>query len=55
MHELMEMFGMQVDWFTDEEFKAVTVAARSTCTIPAYEGMSDVQTALRNAVTKLQK
>ena len=55
MHELMDMFGMSVDWFTDEEFKAATVAARSTCTIPAYEGMSDVQTALRRAVTKLQK
>jgi dTDP-4-dehydrorhamnose reductase len=50
MHELMEMFGMTVDWFTDDEFKAATVAARSTCTIPAYEGMSDVQTALRNAI-----
>ena len=55
MHELVEMVGMQVKWFTDEEFKAATVAARSTCTIPAYESMSDIQTALRNAVTKLQK
>jgi dTDP-4-dehydrorhamnose reductase len=55
MHELMDMFGMQVEWFTDEEFKAVTVATRSTCTIPAYACMNDVKTALRNAVTKLQK
>ena len=40
---------------TDEEFKAATVAARSTCTIPAYEGMIDVKTALSKAVTNLQK
>jgi dTDP-4-dehydrorhamnose reductase len=55
MHELMDMFEVQVEWFTDDEFKAATIAARSTCTIPAYEGMSDIQSALRNAVTKLQK
>lgn len=55
MHELMDMFGMSVEWFTDEEFKAATVAARSTCTIPAYEGMIDVKTALSKAVTNLQK
>jgi dTDP-4-dehydrorhamnose reductase len=55
MHELMDMFGMSVEWFTDEEFKAVTVAARSTCTIPAYEVMSDVRIALSNAITNLQK
>jgi hypothetical protein len=51
----MDMFGMSVEWFTDEEFKAATVAARSTCTIPAYEGMIDVKTALSKAVTNLQK
>ena len=55
MHELMDMFGMSVEWFTDEEFKAVTLADRSTCTIPAYEGMSDVKTALSNAIVNLQK
>jgi dTDP-4-dehydrorhamnose reductase len=55
MHELMDMFGMSVEWFTDEEFKAVTLADRSTCTIPAYEGMSDVKIALSKAVTNLQK
>jgi len=50
MHELAELMGINPQWFTPEEFKAVTAAARSTCTIPAYEAMSDVTVALSKAI-----
>jgi dTDP-4-dehydrorhamnose reductase len=53
MHELAEMFGITPEWYTPEEFKLDTVAGRSTCTIPAYEGMSPVRDALRRAIDKL--
>lgn len=54
MHELVELMGVETQWFTPEEFKAATVAARSTCTIPAYKGMSDVRDALTNAIHKMK-
>lgn len=53
MHELVELLGVETQWFTPEEFKAATAASRSTCTIPAYSGMSDVKIALKNAISKL--
>lgn len=53
MHELVEIFGITPEWFTPEEFRAATAAARSTCTIPAYEKMSDVRDALRRAAQSL--
>ncbi len=55
MHELVEMFGITPDWYTPDEFKLATVAGRSTCTIPAYEGMSPVRDALRKAIDSLDK
>lgn len=54
MHELAELMGIEPQWFTAEEFKAATAAGRSTCTIPAYEGMSDVQEALKNAISSMK-
>jgi len=54
MHELADIMGIQPQWFTPEEFKNATAAGRSTCTIPAYEGMSDVKDALRKAVEGLR-
>jgi len=54
MHDLAEIMGIQPEWFTAEEFKNATAAGRSTCTIPAYEGMSDVVEALAAAVHKMK-
>lgn len=54
MHELAELMGIEPQWFTAEEFKAATAAGRSTCTIPAYEGMSDLQEALKNAISSMK-
>ena len=53
MHELVELMGIQTEWFTPEEFKSVTKASRSTCTIPAYEAMSDVTSAVMQAVKSM--
>lgn len=55
MHELAEMLGVTPQWYTAEEFKQDTVAARSNCIIPAYEGMSPVRDALRKAIDSLDK
>lgn len=54
MHELAEMMGLTPEWFTPEEFEAVTSAKRSTCTIPAHEMMSDVKEALAIAIYKMK-
>lgn len=54
MHELAEIMGIKPEWFTPEEFRAATAAGRSTCTIPAYEGMSNVQDALANAIASMK-
>lgn len=55
MHELVEMLGLEnVGWFTEEEFKAATLASRSTCTIPAYSEMRPVREALADAIRKLK-
>lgn len=53
MHELAEIMGIQPQWFTPEEFRAATAAGRSTCTIPAYEGMSQVKEALSDAIRNM--
>ena len=53
MHELAEIMGIKPEWFTPEEFKAATAAGRSTCTIPAFEGMSDIRSALTSAVERM--
>lgn len=53
MHELMEMLGISPEWYTPEEFKAVTIADRSTCVIPSYEAMRPVREALKEAIHKM--
>lgn len=55
MHEFAKIFNLSPEWFTSEEFRASTAAGRSTCTIPAYEKMSDVRTALQNAAKQLME
>lgn len=54
MHQLADLLGIQPEWFTPPEFRAVTAADRSTCIIPAYSGMSDVQSALIKAISNLK-
>jgi dTDP-4-dehydrorhamnose reductase len=54
MHELADIMGIQPQWFTPDEFRAATAAGRSTCTIPAYDAMSDVRDALENAVSRMK-
>jgi Tfp pilus assembly protein PilW len=54
MHELADLMKIDPQWYTPEEFKAATAAGRSTCTIPAYEGMSDIRDALKNAIASMK-
>jgi dTDP-4-dehydrorhamnose reductase len=49
-HEIAEMLGLEPQWYTKEEFKAVTVADRSNCVIPSYSGMSNVKDALAKRI-----
>lgn len=54
MHELADLMGIRPQWFTPEEFRNATAAGRSTCTIPAHEGMSDIREALVRAIEKMK-
>lgn len=54
MHELADLMGINAQWFTPEEFRNATAAGRSTCTIPAYSGMSDVRMALVRAIESMK-
>jgi dTDP-4-dehydrorhamnose reductase len=49
-HEIAEMLGLEPQWYTPEEFRAVTAADRSNCVIPSYSGMSDVKEALAKRI-----
>jgi dTDP-4-dehydrorhamnose reductase len=53
MYEFAEIFKLTPDWFTPEKFRASCAAGRSTCTIPAYEKMSDITSALEKAAQQL--
>jgi nucleoside-diphosphate-sugar epimerase len=53
MVELAQLMGISPEWYNNEEFAAATKSGRSTCTIPAYHQMSDVRTALKNAIWSL--
>jgi dTDP-4-dehydrorhamnose reductase len=55
MHELAEMLEITPQWFTPEEFKAVTRAARSTCTIPDCGRMKPVREALKTAIERMKE
>lgn len=50
-HEIADMLGLQhAEWFTDEEFRKFTAAARSTCVLPADPRMRDLKEALAQAI-----
>lgn len=56
MRELVDI--MKIDnpqWFTEDEFKVATKAARSTCVIPAYEQMSPIREQLEKAILSMKK
>lgn len=53
MKELADMLGVHPEWFTSEEFKNATAAARSTCVIPDCDRMRPVTDALKSAIEKL--
>lgn len=53
MHEMVELLGINADFYTDEEFKLATKAGRSTCTIPHYEKMSSLRDALTKRINEL--
>lgn len=53
MHDIVAMMNIDAEFFTDEEFRAATVAGRSNCVIPAFEEMSPVRDALESAIKHL--
>lgn len=53
-HQLADMLGLSPEWFTPEEFRSVTVASRSNCTIPANSGMRNVFDALKERIEKFK-
>lgn len=53
-HQLADMLGLSPEWFTPEEFKSVTAASRSNCTIPANSGMRNVFDALKERIEKFK-
>lgn len=54
-HEIAEMMELNCEWYTEEEFKGVTVARRSNCVIPAYERMSPVKIALAKRIAQFKE
>lgn len=53
-HQLAEMLGLSPEWYTPDEFKAVTTAARSNCTIPANAGMRNIFVALEERINSFK-
>ena len=54
-HEIVEMMGLECDWYTQEEFVSATVARRSNCVIPSYERMSPVKIALAKRIAQFKE
>ena len=54
-HDIAEMMELNADWWTPEEFKTVTTARRSNCTIPAYDKMSPVKHALLRRINQFKE
>lgn len=53
-HEIADLLGLSPQWYNAEEFRAVTAAARSNCTIPDSGRMRPVRDALIDAVKKFR-
>jgi dTDP-4-dehydrorhamnose reductase len=53
MEELANLMGLNAKWFTPEEFRSATVAARSTCVIPDCGRMRPIREALSEALYEI--
>lgn len=53
MQELVELLGIEADWYSPEEFKKDTAAGRSTCSIPSHITMRPITDALKDAIGSL--
>jgi hypothetical protein len=53
-HQLADMLDLFPEWYTPEEFKSVTSASRSNCTIPCNSGMRNVFVALQEKINKFK-
>lgn len=42
MHDIVQIFKLNPQWFTAEEFRAATACRRSNCVIPSYHKMPTV-------------
>tara|TARA_S200002703_G_scaffold119371_1_gene105140 strand:- start:3791 stop:4585 length:795 start_codon:yes stop_codon:yes gene_type:complete len=52
--EIVELMGIDGEWYTEEEFKQNTVADRSVCTIPSHPMMGDVRERLNLAIKQME-
>jgi len=53
LHQIAEIIGVEAQWFSPEEFRAVTACGRSNCIIPSYHEMSPIVPALQKAIDTL--
>jgi dTDP-4-dehydrorhamnose reductase len=53
MQELVQLLGIDAEWYSLDDFSRDTTAGRSTCTIPSYEQMSPITQALKKAIHSL--
>lgn len=50
MRQIINMMGVDAQWFDENQFKSVTKCERSNCIIPAYEKMSDIESSMTNCI-----
>jgi UDP-glucose 4,6-dehydratase len=53
-HNIAELMNLDTEWYSDEEFKEITLARRSNCIIPADSRMSDSIESLKRCIIKFQ-
>jgi dTDP-4-dehydrorhamnose reductase len=51
--EIVELMGIDGEWYTEEEVKQNIVADRSVCTIPSHPLMGDVRERLKLAIKQM--
>lgn len=52
MRQIINMMGVDAQWFDENQFKSVTKCGRSNCIIPAYEKMSDIESSMMNCIVE---
>lgn len=53
-HHIAELMNLNAKWYSDEEFKQITLARRSNCIIPADSRMSDSIESLKRCIINFQ-